>query len=300
MSINYPRKKHARPEWPLQHGGMQGPDAARSADQTPRHPTHPSLDDRVRAAYSKGHASKLTTFTRWLRSLTPDQCAARIFDGTGGPRTKLNRLSALNTACKLLGLVSPNSSVFVLRKRHLQRQALTTPLRQARPASPMAVRRIVRGASTALRHTIVSTYLAGLRVRDIFRVKPRDVRVEKCGIRLRIRGAKLMGPGSMSYWRWIPCRALGAEGTRWWSNGNTPALRTTMGQVTRRLKKFGYTLHSLRRGVATAAAHRGATMEQIQKMLGHESIASTRRYVEPSSYQRDARMIIHIANKLWH
>ncbi len=68
-------------------------------------------------------------------------------------------------------------------------------------------------------------------------------------------------------------------------SGHVCDLTKSMAKVCRHLGMKPYTPHDLRRGIAQEARDAGASLEDIQAMLGHESRATTERYLGWSPVQ---------------
>ena len=78
--------------------------------------------------------------------------------------------------------------------------------------------------------------------------------------------------------------ALAFPGARWCfpsasGNGHVRDLCKTMGRVCAHVGLPHYSPHDLRRGIATEAIEAGAALEDVQALLGHESIRTTEQYL---------------------
>jgi len=259
----------------------------------------------VEAGWSASHGSKILHYMREFQKLGDttrkhlELLATRVLDAKLGPRTKRTYLGALKTAFSIRTETSSNTLAVTWplqirsRLRILAKECITTPLKQARAMGPAEMRKLAGQVSIPLpvRVIIKACWLTGCRVADMFRLSPSDVVEGKRAFRLRLLGTKGAAPGGRGHWRWLQKDLLGSEHRRFW-RVTVPSTQTTRSQVERILKKHGWGLHSMRRGVATAAAARGVPMRLIRDILGHASIRTTRVYVDPSEKQHEATTVM--------
>jgi integrase len=273
----------------------------------PRHPGSAKTINyehmaKTTSAWSKSWADKIRGFMNRLKKETYEAIAVSILHPQNpphGPRSKMTYLSALNTAQRLRGGEVKQSALIIALCKNTKKKAAETPMKQARPMAPKTLFRATEQEDIALRITLRSIFLGALRVADIFRVRSDDVEVKHGVVRLRIRGAKGMGPSSRSYWRFIPLHPLGLGAAEWWSN-HTPTTSLRPQEIQRWLQRRGYSKHSLRRGMAQAAMDNGASLRQIRDLLGHENMRSTRVYITPSTRMAEVQRNLKTIKKVWN
>lgn len=253
----------------------------------------------VRRVYSASWSGKVVKHLSDVAAAqAPQRLAFRIIHGKLNPRSKMSEVAALRTAVQLwTGASFSWPPVITLELKRLSTEASVLPPRQALPLPPKTMARIALNESipVAVRTVIFSCWLTGSRVADIFRVAPSDVTEFSSAFRLRVRGAKKAGMGSRSFWRWLQKRLLPPEMVSFWRT-SVPQKSTSPKMILRFLRKAGpFGKHSIRRGVATAAAAAGVRMRHIRDLLGHAQIRTTRVYVEPTPQQREALDIMQAA-----
>lgn len=159
----------------------------------------------------------------------------------------------------------------------------------------------VRGAKKELRDSLVLELLygSGLRVHELISLNWGDVDIAERWLRVMGKGSKQrMVPFG------IPARDLlgrwrgHAEAAGYITEGDAPLFfgvgsdrlteRTVQRIVAAAGKKvgvFGAHPHSLRHSFATHMLERGAPLRVIQELLGHESLATTQRYLTVTAEQ---------------
>jgi integrase len=150
-----------------------------------------------------------------------------------------------------------------------------------------------------VRVVIRTAWLLACRSADIFAIEAHDIHESTQTFRFRIRGVKQAKPGSRGHYKWLEKIHLNAQMQEFWRT-TTPSQETTPAAVYRVLHRYGYSLHSMRRGVATRAARCGVPLRTIRDLLGHESVRTTRLYVEPTDRQIETRRLLAAVRRVIH
>ena len=131
----------------------------------------------------------------------------------------------------------------------------------------------------------------GARSKELFFIEPHDYSKQMRVIHLRTAKGGNPRKVPLKPWAAVGMDRLVAETSCLITNSDKPETFTRLLQVywaKRRFAILGYdplnrTLHSFRHNVATLWYRRGVPLITIQQLLGHRSIESTMRYLQPSS-----------------
>lgn len=219
------------------------------------------------------------------------------------PTTLANLISALSMGVRTLTGVTPDLAVARRRIAHRMRTHVRT---QAVPATATQIKlAIASTTSTELRCRLALSWVLGLRAGDSIHIRASDIlSITERGALLRMRGVKGQKPGAEGYYRALPLCGMTSrlrpflEAARIQGGSLFPS--TTTRSVVRALKSVHPHLsgHSIRRGAATALRNSGASMETLRRFLGHQSVESTRLYVEPSLTQACFRKRLELQSRL--
>ena len=175
-------------------------------------------------------------------------------------------------------------------RTHFYSPTVKTPAIQPEILSRQEVARLVQAASNRKhRALLMTTYAAGLRVREVVRLKLGDLDSERMALRVAEgKGRKdrytLLSERLLeelrSYWRVYrpPLWLFPSRGSQ------HPLSRTTAHRIYHNAKeragirKAGG-IHSLRHAFATHLLEAGIDLPPIQSLLGHDSIRTTSRYL---------------------
>jgi len=252
---------------------------------------------------TKGRATLIHRVLSFLPSLTSAQVSLlgtqmlswkTKKDQTLKPTSIQTLLSALSTGVRML--TGKDTNQILLTQYRTVRARLRTHVRdQAVPMTLVDMKRLIRMApKPELKARLALTWALGLRCSDSKSIRCSDIlQLTHEACLLRLRGAKGAIPGSESYFRATPLLGL-TECLKEYlvKMVNSKGLlfpSTQISQMLRAIKKSNnvYSGHSLRRGAATALANAGYSTEYIRIFLGHQSIQSTRLYVQPNLNQID-------------
>jgi integrase len=91
--------------------------------------------------------------------------------------------------------------------------------------------------------------------------------------------------GFQRKWFWLfpqlrPCQDPRGPGRKWWHCLDTTVQRA-MERANRRAGTEGITPHHLRHAYATYAHEDGASLRDLQELLGHKNVQTTSNYVSP-------------------
>lgn len=222
------------------------------------------------------------------------------------PTTLLTLSTALLTGVAYVTGQSPSSSRIKRAVRNFTEATKAHVRKQAIPASRAEVEAAVRDHRTdrVTSLAITATWALGCRVEDIHRLQFKDMtafslRRKNDVIRVRCRAFKGQKPGLLGYWRYIPLTNFTKpliqfvlQGLRHQSQYLFPL--PMYRKILLALKRVNPTLtgHSLRRGIATLLACNGWSEKRIQAFLGHQSIETTRQYIQPHPTQ--ANVLRHL------
>lgn len=226
------------------------------------------------------------------------------------PSTKLTLATALLTGVAFITGKSPSSPRISRALRSITEAVKGHIRRQAVPASKAEVERAIQHPSTSATTglAIALTWSLGCRVADVQRLQFKDmtlfsVQRKNDVVRVRCRAFKGQKPGLLGYWRYIPLTPFTksvirfiVEGTNHPSEYLFPS--SVYNRVVRALKSANPSLsgHSLRRGVATLLAFNGWSEKRIQAFLGHQSLETTRQYIQPHPIQANVRRQIEMVS----
>ena len=159
----------------------------------------------------------------------------------------------------------------------------------------------VRGSKKELRDSLVLELLygAGLRVNELVSLDWKDVDVPERWLRVMGKGSKeRMVPfgrtaqGLLVRWRdAAAAKGFSAEGDEPLLHGvgaerlTERTVHRTVVAVSKKVGLHGVTPHTLRHSFATHMLERGAPLRVIQELLGHESLATTQRYLAVTTEQ---------------
>jgi integrase len=233
---------------------------------------------------------------------------------------------------KRAGLEDPTAHPGVKEARAgLRRAHGTAPEKPAHPLSVEELRRIVAAIDTSTlvglrdRAVLLVGYASVLRRSELSALRVRDLRWTSTGVELTIRKSKgdQEGKGQVvaiargrhpetdpieALHAWLS--AVGALGRPECAvfcpitkSGIVRECQPITGEsigaiVIRRahtagLSSLALTAHSLRAGAITAAAEKGVTLAQLQRMARHASPTTTSRYVRGADAMRDAETLAH-------
>ncbi|MDQ2069331.1 tyrosine-type recombinase/integrase [Natronospira bacteriovora] len=187
------------------------------------------------------------------------------------------------------------------------------PKTEARKLTHRQVRKLIQATSgpglTALRDRCLLVFLlsTGARPIEIRRLCLGDLDLrERMGrVRFRGKGAKertvsFEGPAIKALLEWLQARDQLdlLEPDRLWTTVGKQAgrpitergLDKALGRVAKRAKVAPFGLRMLRVTFATELYDSGSDIEEIRKLLGHESIETTRRYLAVSERMQKARI----------
>ncbi|MBM5801716.1 MAG: site-specific integrase [Cyanobacteria bacterium K_DeepCast_35m_m2_023] len=276
-------------------------------DRKQRHQTHAEKQ----ALPPKLVQAKLALCTgQWRRRVTDvaTQIAANGFTATWkaktsrliSPKSILTVAAQFRTALHLVQRKIP--SRLRIAEMKAKKALLTWVPKQAHPVSAATWKKIVRDRRLMpeIRAIVAFAFLGGMRVADVFRIEAQDITVMHRVIRLRIRGAKGANPSAEGYYRWIPKSLVPHELWRLWKSSTLPTLHMSKHRIYNNVRALypRLSLHSFRRGIATAMARAGTRMEIIQRHLGHQQLSTTRLYVEPHPSQPEVRDITKALKRL--
>lgn len=215
------------------------------------------------------------------------------------PTTRENMLSALCSGFFTITGRALNTPT-VRAERRINKKALAEHVRrQAVPATKREIERLLRNPAVQpkVRNALRFMWGLALRAADLLHICGRDV-LNKSRLMLdgaaviRMRGVKGISPGSRGYHRYLPLSGLTAVLATVLAEArlDKPIFPTSRSQIVLALRKVNPKLsaHSVRRGSATHLANEGASMKQIRDHLGHQRLTSTRLYIQPTAFQRDA------------
>lgn len=150
-------------------------------------------------------------------------------------------------------------------------------------------------ATTNVKHRVLlmTTYAGGLRVSEVVSLLPADIHSERMLIRVNQgKGHKdrytLLSPKLLEelrlYWRTY-------RPQRWLFEGRTPGMHLpsgTAGKIFDQARqragiKHGNGIHSLRHSFGTHLMEAGVALPVIQRLMGHNSLATTARYLHVTS-----------------
>jgi len=202
------------------------------------------------------------------------------------------RLAALRTFFDFVGqeLGQPERENLVSWRRH----AMRAPKHLPRDLSDKEVARFVSVVDTTRDQAMVALMLyAGLRVREVTELRPRDITVpeEEAALRLRVMGkgrkervAYLQRANASELLVYLAERTA-AEGERplFWNRFGNPI--TTAG-VENRVKMYAersgvvVTCHRLRHTYARWMVEGGVPILALARLMGHSHLQSTQRYID--------------------
>lgn len=224
------------------------------------------------------------------------------------PTARLNLLSALSSGFAAVTGRTLHTPGFKRAVRDAKAGLRTHIRKQAVPLQQNHLQTVLAdtGVKKHIRDAIRFCWCLGLRAGDLEHIRRSDV-LNQAGLAvgektaiIRMRGVKGMTPGARGYYRFLPLYGLALPLRKCLVNfrGVKGRLfKATRPQIVAALRRTDprYTGHSLRRGVATLLAERGASTKQIRDHLGHQTSKSTRLYIQPSAAQRDAKRKAQVA-----
>lgn len=215
------------------------------------------------------------------------------------PTSLLTLATALLTGVAFITGKSPSSPRIKRELRGITEAVKGHIRKQAVPASKAEVELAVQHPRTDVitRLAIITIWSLGCRVADVQRIQYKDLTPFSLSrgndvLRVRCRAFKGQKPGLLGYWRYIPRTPFTTPLITFLLKGlNRPSDFLFPSQVYNRvvkaLKRANPLLsgHSLRRGIATLLAAQGWSEKRIQAFLGHQSIVTTRQYIQPHPKQ---------------
>jgi integrase len=248
---------------------------------------------------------------------------AHLADEGSAVATIDRALVAISQAHKLAGFASPRSEILVREVHRGIRRTLGRAQRRAKPIMPKALREIVTALPSGLlgtrdRALLLVGFASALRRSELVALDVEDLVADDAGIVLRVRRSKtdqegvgrdvgiVLGADEATCpvrWlrRWLELAHItsGAVFRGVTRHGHVTTHRLDGGTVARVVKRSALAAgidptvlsgHSLRAGLATAAAKAGKPWHVIMAQTGHRSMSVFRRYV------RDAEVLDADAN----
>lgn len=286
------------------------------ARQVPRKP--PLLG--TSAGRRKTHIRLWSRFRR--AKATPEEFIERL---AADPRHKpTTRHNYVVTFAALWSAAFPGSLLrrrpsFKKAVRELRRQIASHIVRHAPPLTKTNFRAVMGDTRSppTVRAAVALAFLLGLRFSDVLRAEALDIHGFTAQgrpsttptaktLRIRIRGAKNLQEGRRGHWKWLPCSGAGRLARDVLAR---LAAKFPTGSLFREVSRYAFlralrrhqrdaTLHSPRRGAATALADEGVSMNKVRVFLGHVSADTTRLYVEPRPAQRESQTALSAARLL--
>ncbi|MBL8921736.1 MAG: site-specific integrase [Myxococcaceae bacterium] len=232
---------------------------------------------------------------------------------TGAKASSIARaLVAISQAHQLAGHVSPRSSPMVREVMKGIRRQLGSAKRQAKPLLPRDLRELLSILPASLigirdRALLVIGFAGALRRSELVGLNAEDLQFESDGLKVTLRRSKtdqeghgrVVGVPPGAHPETCPVRAMRAwldaatitsgpvfrEVTRHGKLGTTRLNDRSVVKVIKRrcheaeLDPRGFSGHSLRAGLVTAAAKARKSVASIQRQTGHRSVAMVNEYV---------------------
>lgn len=234
--------------------------------------------------------------TQWTKKKNPSQLLA--------PTSMSNLLSCLHQGVKTItGIdVDLTRAKRIVQKRlnvHVRKQAIPITRRQVFQALELTPK-------LETRCRIALCWTLGLRSGDPDHLRVRDIRrLSQSAALLRMRGVKGAKPGAEGYYRVVPFSGIGMILRKFLVIAREKAQglifqHSTKNHVIQALKRVDPKLsgHSIRRGAATMLASCGASLDEIRIFLGHQSLESTRLYIEPDLEQKCLKKRLKLQSQL--
>ena len=266
-----------------------------------------------------GYLADLRAFARWFEQtngepLTPEAVTptdVREYRGwlqrrglkAATVNRKLNALRAWLDWARSAGLVEANPAASVRHVRAVK-PAPRWLTKRERYALQRAAERILQTARTvhgkrwlnAARDALLVLFLlnTGLRVGETVALTEDDLTLRPRSGQVLVRRGKgnkqrvvpLNAEARKAVKRWLETREeTGITATALWSVGEGLTTRTVQRAVERvahEAKLDGVTPHVLRHTFAKALIDAGSGLQEVAELLGHSSLDTTRRYVQPS------------------
>jgi len=253
---------------------------------------------------------------------TPETVALYVADlaSQAKPATIDARLAAISAAHKAGGWESPTKAEAVRLVRRGVRRTVGTAQRQVRPVSVLDLRKMIEGlddgpAGSRDRALLLMGFAGALRRSELVGLDVQDVVESADGLTLRLRRSKTDQEGQgrtvgvpygsnpstcpvRAWRRWLEVAEL-ADGPAFRSvnrYGQVGTERLTSQSVAAIVKRHAERAgidpatvagHSLRAGLATAAAAAGVPERVIASTTGHRGTAMLRRYIREGSLFRE-------------
>lgn len=283
-----------------------------SADSFPDHLFEPSA-----LGVSKRRAAEILKTARLLPTWSAEG-AVEIVKQTAFWRTKAGKplaptsrmsiATAVSHALFVLTGLAPSTSPWKSEIRKLKAKISHHIPRQAVPATRTDIKRaIAREPVPLIRLALAFVWGLGLRAGHACRFQGRDL-VNKTTLDhdkvaiLRARGLKGMRPGKRGYFKYLPLAGMCSPLLPHLAGEFRPKQRllpVSRVQLVKALQRANPALtgHSPRVGSATRLANLGASHKVVRDFLGHESVQSTRMYVQPRAGQRDVMRKVAVASR---
>ncbi|MHB8420600.1 MAG: site-specific integrase [Myxococcales bacterium] len=225
------------------------------------------------------------------------------------------RLAAIAEAHKAAGMPSPRGDANLRAVVKGIRRKLGVAQKQARPLLPGDLRGIVAKLPTSSqgvrdRALLLLGFAGAFRRSELAGLNVGDLELGEDGLTVTLRRSKTDQEGAgrkvgvpfgsdkatcpvRAVRAWLASLGDGARGPlfrrvdRWGTVGKGRMTGQAVWRVVRRVAGSDFSGHSLRAGLATAAAKAGKSTLAIQKQTGHKSLAMVSRYVRDASLFED-------------
>ena len=282
--------------------------------------------DNTRLAYRKAWTAYAAWCDRLgFTALGADPQVVGLYLAAGAERLSVStlrvHLAAILAAHRLVGLaVDVRHPAIATVITGIERTKGRAPGRQATPLLPDLLKPLLATLPATVaglrdRALLLLGYGAATRRSELVALDRRDVELHPKGLTVLIRRSKTDQAGEgeklaihaaadpavcprRALEAWLDARGEGAGAlfTRIRKSGEITDLRLSPEHVGRLLKRAAaacgqdpdlYSGHSLRAGLVTAAAIRGATLDRIMRQTRHKSHDTARRYVRDAEIWRD-------------